>query len=69
MNRIIIRHFKSLWLFFQHIFSRDDISNRRNVSEKKNTLKEKNYNQNHKAVILDVKGQWFKDSAGEIDYI
>lgn len=36
---------------------------------KKNTLKEKNYNQTHKAVILDVKGQWFKDSAGKIDYI
>ena len=35
----------------------------------KKTLRGKNCKQNHKAVILGVKGQWLKDSAGKIDDI
>lgn len=33
----------------------------------KKTVKGKNYNQTHKAFILDVKSQQLKDSAGKID--
>ena len=67
MNRVIIRQQPcQITDFFQHIFPRDDISSRRNVSEKNTEGKKTTIRLTAFLNILDVKSQQLKDSAGKI---